>query len=213
MSNELVRSGRRMDEALAKLREDRGGSLEYWEILQAEMRRPCPSASSPRYSAPPVPAAPPVFLEWGACAVYDRLFFTRIERQASGPYLRVACVKADEGKDYGGQADSRVLKLDQITGPIWPCPWCGENGDVYQCDCGFWVCGGRVDAWRKKFYCRKSCGRSWPIGDLATKTHVNEETRRGAQWKAPEHGRMWQAPASAADGVARLLLPLAKGRK
>ncbi len=191
-----------MSEALARLRQGRA----------ADTRRPSPSLADFFSAATPRAAAPSVFLEWGACAKYDRQFFTRIERQASGLYLRVACVRADEGADYGGFSDSRVLKLSQITGPYWPCPWCGDQGDIYQCDCGFWVCGGRVDIRRNRFYCRKSCGRSWEIGEPATKTQVSEETRRGGQWKAARNGGgMWKAPASAVDNPTRLLLPPAKG--
>jgi hypothetical protein len=195
MANEIEKSGQRMAEALAKLRQDRA----------AELRRPSPAVSfDVSYSAPPA-----VFLEWGVCAVHDRPFYTRIERQASGLYLRVACVRAHEGEDYGGVADSRVLRLDRIRGRIGPCPWCGDRGGQYECDCSAVVCGGRVDARRKWFRCRDSCGRVWKIGEPATETQVSEEARQAGQWKAPARDAgIWKAPAH--DNPSRMLLPPAR---
>jgi hypothetical protein len=62
--------------------------------------------------------------------------------------------------------------------------------------CGL-VCGGKVDQRRLWFRCRDSCGEVWKIGEESTETQVNEETRRGGQWKAPARdGGIWQAPAS-----------------
>jgi len=201
LANEIEKTGQRMYEAVAKLRAER----------PARPAAPSPSFPPPRVSAPAAPCAgPPVFLEWGACAVHDRPFVTRIEQQPSGLYLRVACEQAHEGEDYGGVADSRVLRLDQIRGSLGACPWCGDRGEQYQCHCGVWICGGRVDKRRNLFRCRDSCGRAWEIGEVATETQVSEEARRGDQWKAPRNGSgMWQAPTT--NNPARRLLPPAKG--
>lgn len=200
MSEEIVRTGQRMYEAVAKLRAEQA----------ARPAAPSPSFPPPRVSAPAAPCAgPPVFLEWAMCAVEDRPFFTRIERQPSGLYLRVECVRASAGGNYAGLGDSRVLRLDQIRGRMGPCPWCGDQGGQYECDCGAVVCGGRVDTRRNLFRCRDSCGRVWEIGEPATKTQVSEEARQAGQWKAPRNGSgMWQAPASSVvDNTARLLPP------
>jgi hypothetical protein len=160
-------------------------------------------AASPRAAAK---AAPAVFLEWGMCAKYDRRYFTRIERQPSGLYLRVECVRADDGENYAGLGDSRVLRLDQVRGRIGPCPWCGDDRGQFECYCGL-VCGGRVDQRRKWFRCRDSCREVWEIGDKATETQVSEEARAG-QWKKTSDAGIWQAPAP--SDPARLLLPPAR---
>jgi hypothetical protein len=202
MANELVKTGQRMYELAAKL------EAEQRAERAARPAPPSPSVSPLRYAAaPPVVVPPAVFLEWGFCAVRDRAFYTRIERQASGLYLRVGCFRDEGGENYAGLGDSRVLRLDQIRGHMGPCPWCGDDRGQFECDCGI-VCGGRVDQRRKWFRCRDSCGQVWEIGEPATKTRVSEEGRRGGQWKKPGDAAMWKAAAS--SDASRLLLPPAR---
>lgn len=213
MANEIVKTGQRMYELAAKLEAEQAQRA-------ARPVPPSPSFLPPDFFPPASPRAasvsraapaPAVFLEWGFCAVRDRQFYTRIERQASGLYLRVGCFRDEGGGDYAGLGDSRVLRLDQIKGRMGPCLWCGDDRGQFECDCGV-VCGGRVDQRRKWFRCRDSCGQVWEIGEEATKTRVSEETRGGGQWKKTRDAGMWKAPASANDNSnsARLLLPPAR---
>jgi hypothetical protein len=173
-----------------------------------------PAASSPSSPPPcftaPAPVVRRVVAQVCICAVYDREFLDRYERQASGLYFPVESRRIEGGTGSGAGAEiGRVLNVDQIRGAYKPCPWCGENGNMrYHCDCGGVICGGKVKG--KTFHCRASCGRRWPMGDPVHEIEVTEEQAR-REWKTPPRpGSTWKAPAATNDNPARLLLPPAR---
>lgn len=198
----LTLAGRKMDEALAKLRRDRAAETG---------GRPSPPFLPPDFFSSPVvsPASPVLLQELIVCAVHDLGFIEFYERQRSGLYLPIKSRLLHVGEGFGAGHGARLtIRVADICGPHTPCPWCGDNGGGrYHCDCGAVVCGGRVKG--NVFTCRDSCGASWRIGPDVKEIAVTRDS--GARdWQAPLRGSgRWQAPASAVN-PDRLLLPPAR---
>jgi hypothetical protein len=204
MSNALERTGRRMDEALARLRQEQSAR-------RPASYPPTPSSSASSFSAP-VPADG--ILHYCVCAGFDRWFAERFERQLSGLYRSVETVRipAGHGGSGSGASMSRVLNVREIEGRYSACPWCGENaGKRYYCYCGAPVCGGRVKG--NLFICRDSCGERWEMGPPVREIRVTDAGQDARDYGRPERGpATWQAPVRSSS-VERLLLPPARGRK
>jgi hypothetical protein len=202
MSNALVRTGQKMDEALATLRREQVTAY------------PSPASSFDRAAHPAACAAPVMLVERCACAIYDLEWLMHFERQASGLYRAVDSTRIHGGHGSGpGAAQSRVLSVDKIEGRYKPCPWCGGDkaAQLYHCHCGVPVCGGRVKG--NLFICRDSCGEQWEMGPPAREIRVTDARQDARDFRRPERGpATWQAPARSSS-VERLLLPPVRGRK
>jgi hypothetical protein len=92
MSNALVRTGQKMDKALATLRRER---------VTAD---PSPASSFDRAAHPAACAAPVLLFERCACAVYDLEWLMHFERQASGLYRAVDSTRIHDGHGSGLRA-------------------------------------------------------------------------------------------------------------
>jgi hypothetical protein len=107
------------------------------------------------------------------CAVHDKPFVMIFARQPNGKYQCTESIKI-EGKPTGTAyaTTSNIIRLDQIEGRRFPCPWCGKGG-INHCGggCEAYICGGRT--FGPAFQCRDSCGAFWFGIPLET---VNAET-------------------------------------
>lgn len=112
------------------------------------------------------PAVPEIFDLFCVCAVHDKPYTLRFERQASGLLRFKESIKGNTGGGHGGSADvggkGSTLRLDyfeNLAHAVTPCAWCG-NGCFGHCsqNCGALVCCGRMRG--NTFHCRKSCGAS-----------------------------------------------------
>jgi len=205
MSNALERTGRRMDEALERLRQER-------TARRPDSVPPTPFFAASSFSAPG--HAPGAILQRCACAVFDLEWLMHFEQQASGLYRAIDSTRIHAGDGSGsGAAQSRVLSVDKIEGGYTPCPWCGGDKarHLYHCHCGVPVCGGRVKG--NLFICRDSCGERWEMGPPVREIRVTDARQDTRDYARPERGPAnWQAPARSSS-VERLLLTSGKGRK
>lgn len=206
MSKALERTGNRMDEALARIRQER-------EARRSQSPSPSPSYSNSSFAAPErVAVAPHVYLHRSVCAVFDLWFVERFERQASGLYRMVETIRIHDGDGSTlGECQSQALSLRKIEGRYLPCPWCGDKaGKRYHCSCGASVCGGKVKG--NHFVCRDSCGDEWDLGPPVHEIQVSEAKPNSNDWKPGERShRTWQAPPRDVK-PERLLLPPARRR-
>ncbi len=152
--------------------------------------------------------APEIFDLYCVCAVHDKPYTLRFERQASGLLRFRESVKGKPSSlpdnaragNGGGWAIQQLRYFER--GPT-PCAWCGD-GDFHHCAlyCGALVCGGRMKG--DTFHCRKSCGASWvgvPLQQVTMRRELSAPARAPLQ------------PSRPAAGPARLLLPAGKGGK
>jgi hypothetical protein len=158
------------------------------------------------------PTVPEMFDLYCFCAVYDKPYTLRFERQASG-LLRFK--ESVIGKPATSPGNARAggkgwtLRMDYFEdweGVTTPCAWCG-NGSFGHCarNCGALVCCGRMK--ENTFHCRKSCGASWVGVPMREVEGSAGETRRSSA--APSRVAL-QKPS--ANGKPLLLLPAPKGR-
>jgi hypothetical protein len=202
MSNALERTGQRMNEELARLRQERATPRPVG---------PAPSVSASSFAgADPARFPSSAVFHRSVCAVFDLFFDERFERQASGLYRMVETIRIHEG-DGGrrGVSPRRALAMREIEGRYLPCPWCGDNaGKRYHCDCGTPVCGGRVRG--NLFICRDSCGDKWEMGPPAREIQVTDAIEE-RDFRGPSRGpAMRQAPPR--DLRPARLLAAPKGR-
>jgi len=139
-----------------------------------------------------LPPAPEIFDLYCFCAVYDKPYTLRFERQASGLLRFKESVKGrpsslpDNARaGNGGGWTMQQLKYFE-PGPT-PCAW-GGDGDFHHCavDCGALVCGGRMRG--DVFHCRKSCGASWvgvPLREVRGSIAPEVAPRRASLPPAP----------------------------
>jgi len=150
-----------------------------------------------------LPPAPEIFDLYCVCAVYDKPYTLRFERQASGLLRFKESVKGKpsslpDNARAGNGGGWAMQELKYFEAGATPCAWCG-NGDFHHCalDCGALVCGGRMKG--NTFHCRKSCGASW-VG-----VPLREVTMRREMPVPPRASMQPSRPAGA--GPARRLLP------
>lgn len=157
------------------------------------------------------PAVPEIFELYCFCAVYDKPYTLRFERQASGLLRFKESIKGkppslpDNARAGGKGWTLRMDYFEDWEGVNTPCAWCG-NGSFGHCSlhCGALVCCGRMSG--NTFHCRPSCGASWVGVPMREVQGSGEETRRSAA--VPSRGTL-PAPAS---GRKPLLLPAPKSR-
>jgi hypothetical protein len=207
MSNALEKTGRRMDEALARVRQERAAR-------RPSSPYPAPSVSASSFAAPePAPVIPAVLLHRCVCAVFDLEWYMRYERQRSGRYRAIESIRIHDGDGVRQSATlSRTLRYDEIEGRHTPCPWCGDRvGTLYYCSCGAAVCGGRVKG--NLFICRDSCGDQWEMGPPAREFQVIEPGQGPQNFRRPaDRPAARSAPTRGVVNPARLLPPPTKGR-
>ena len=109
------------------------------------------------------PPAPEIFDLYCVCAVDDKPYTLRFERQASGLLRFKESIKgypATSPDNCRGGGVGSTLRLKYFETGAAPCAWCGD-GSFHHCasHCGALVCGGRMRG--DTFHCRKSCGASW----------------------------------------------------
>lgn len=108
------------------------------------------------------------------CAVHDKPYVLRFEKQASGRYRFVESVKP-VGRGVGvSVATLNTIPMDRIEKAFYGCAWCGTGG-INHCSnhCGAYVCGGLMQG--DTFHCRKSCGASWigvPLQEISAETRA-----------------------------------------
>ena len=134
------------------------------------------------------PTVPEVFDLFCVCAVHDKPYTLRFERQASG----LLCFKESiKGKPASSPDNARAgdkgwtLRLDyfeNLAHAVTPCAWCG-NGCFGHCsqNCGALVCCGRMRG--NTFHCRKSCGASWvgvPLREVSGSVAEQPTPRRSS---------------------------------
>jgi hypothetical protein len=117
------------------------------------------------------PAVPEIFDLYCFCAIHDKPYTLRFERQSSGLLRFKESIK---GKPKTPGSDPAVFAVHYEAGVkmgwklsmkyfehgTMPCAWCGD-GSFGHCsqDCGALVCCGRMRG--NTFHCRPSCGASW----------------------------------------------------
>jgi hypothetical protein len=152
------------------------------------------------------PTVPEIFDLSCVCAVHDKPYTLRFERQASGLLRFRESIKGrpsllPDNARAGGKG--WTLRMQFFEDGATPCAWCGDRSFGHcSRDCGALVCCGRMRG--NTFYCRPSCGASW-VG----------VPMREVEGTAGQHAQM-SAPArdclpSSLPVPARLLLPAAKG--
>jgi hypothetical protein len=158
-----------------------------------------------------LPPAPEIFDLYCICAMDDKPYTLRFERQASGLLRFKESMKGrspslpDNARAGNGGWTMEQLKHFE-PGPT-PCAWCGD-GDFHHCalDCGALVCGGRMSG--NVFHCRKSCGASW-VGVPLREVRGNV-ARESPRLTSPRAERILSAPRGEMRSKPRLLLPAAK---
>lgn len=154
--------------------------------------------------------APELFDLYCVCAVHDKTYTLRFDRQASGLLRFKESVKGQpsslpDNSRAGNGGGWAVQQLKYFEPGPAPCAWCGD-GDFHHCAlyCGALVCGGRMRG--DTFHCRKSCGASWvgvPLREV--KGTVTQET-------SPRRASLSPAPRPAAS-PAKPVLMLSAGRE
>jgi hypothetical protein len=110
------------------------------------------------------------------CAVHDKPYVMRFEKQPNGKYRFTESIKA---VGRSGRVGVTVVTLNripmgQIEEGFYGCAWCGTGG-INHCigKCNAYVCGGLIKG--DTFHCRKSCGASWvgiPLQEISTETRA-----------------------------------------
>jgi hypothetical protein len=164
-----------------------------------------------------LPPAPETFDLFCFCAVHDKPYTLRFERQPSGLVRFKESMKSKpsslpDNARAGSGGGWTMHQLKYFENAATPCAWCG-NKDFHYCalDCGALVCGGRMKG--NTFHCRESCGASWVgVPMLEVRGTVNRQSRECMT--APARGSLQPShPAVGAGHHARLLLPAGKGGK
>jgi hypothetical protein len=126
------------------------------------------------------------------CAVHDKPYILRFERQATGLLRFTKTIRMEGQGSEGAHAPSGTEvyspidthSLKEFEKSAMPCAWCGD-GSFNLCTCNALVCGGRSVG--ETFRCRPSCGAEWvgvPLQEVQGSARREEH-----HWK--------RAPASA----------------